>query len=321
MATVPVLYNHDAAIDEYIAAVMLENMEGIELQSLIITNGDCLADQAMTTAWQIAQYTERDTPLSLSNARIYNAFPYSYRTDCIREGGIDVLLPFGPAPAPPYASGEDALRAALQNAVNTGRPLTLVCTCSLTTFWQVLKASPELEAGVDHLLWMGGAIHVKGNLDPTTIPPQIANPSAEWNVFSDPEASDWVLNHPGRKYRVTICPLDCTDQALITPEFKEALAKQAGKSKLSELAAQSYALVAAEPFYELWNVCTIVWLTHPEFYSAPVEMRLHVEQFGFYQGNLKPAQPSEESVPVDVILDLVDPKGFYDYVLKVLRTY
>lgn len=319
MTTTTLIYNHDAAIDEYMAALLLDTMSGFRLHSLVISNADCIPDAAMATAWQINQFTQRDVPLSLSGARVYNAFPYSYRVDCIREGAIDCLKPFGPAPAPPYPDGDEALASALRSALGSGEKVTLVCTTSLTTLRDVLIEEPDLEGAIEHVLWMGGAVYVPGNLDPTTIPPSIANPAAEWNVFSDPTSADWVLNHPGRSYRMTVCPLDCTDKAKITPEFKQALARQAAAgSKLSTLASQSYALVADEPFYELWNVCTVVYLTHPELYSAPVKTALSIQQIGFYQGNMK---PSATGVPVDLVLDLVRPSDFYEYVLRLFDSY
>ena len=47
---------------------------------------------------------------------------------------------------------------------------------------------PGAAAKIDRLIWMAGAINVAGNLDPDTLPPGVANPYAEWNVFWDPPA-------------------------------------------------------------------------------------------------------------------------------------
>jgi len=317
--TLPLIYNHDGAIDEYMAAVLLDTMEEVDLRAIIVTDGDCLAEPAMDTAWKILSYTNQvgDIDLSLSAARVYNAFPYSYRTDCITQGTIEVLKPYGPPPSPPYPSGETALRSRLEEAIKTGRPVTLVCTCSLTTIYDVLHAQPSLGKGVARLIWMGGAIKVPGNLDPTTIPPQIANPAAEWNVFSDPAAAEWILASPEVTFPVVVFPLDVTNKAKITPEFKSALQAQSEKYPLSLLAAQSYALVAAEPFYELWNVCAVCYIARPELYSAPVPMALDVVTQGFYQGNMKGS--SRPGRKVDVVLDIVDLAGFYDYVLQQFR--
>ncbi|MEA3033582.1 MAG: hypothetical protein QOH86_1598 [Sphingomonadales bacterium] len=318
---VNIIYNQDGAIDEYMAGVVLDNMEGVTLQAIVLTNGDCLGQQAMEAAWKIAQFTERsEMPLSLSESRIYQAFPYSYRSDCIRQRDIPCLQPYAPAPQPPYAPGNQALAALLRQAIEDDAPLTLVCTCSLTTIYDVLSAEPELEAGVDHLLWMGGALNVKGNLDPTTIPPEIANTTAEWNVFSDPEAADWVLNHPGRGYQVTVCPLDLTDQAKITEDFKQALAAQSDEYRLSLLGSQSYALVGDEPFYELWNVSSVCYLVHPEFYQPPQTMQLSIVPYGFDQGTMRPTD-DPASLPVDVVLAFAEIDAFYDYVLQVFRSY
>lgn len=313
-----VIYNHDAAIDEYVAAVILANMADVSLEAIVITNGDCIAGPAMDAAWMIASYTNRtDIPLSLSAARMYNPFPYEYRADCIRELSIPALEQYAPHPPPPYPSGEAEMRRLLRHAIDTHRPVTLVCDASLTTVYDLFHAEPELEAGVDHLLWMGGAINVPGNLDPKTIPAVIANRTAEWNVFSDPFAADWVLNHPERPYRVTLMPLDVTNKATFTADFETRLQEQAKTSRLSALAAQSYALVDKEPFYEMWDVCSVCYLARPEIYKAPFHTALEVVRYGFDQGTIKPAAHGK---PVDVILDFANQAAFYDYVLEVLRS-
>ena len=104
---------------------------------------------------------------------------------------------------------------------------------------------------------MGGAVDVKGNLDPTTIPPAVANPHAEWNAFWDPFA---VAEAFELFSDIRLFPLDITDKAKITDAFKAALAKQAETYGLSRLVSEAYELVKDEPFYEMWNTLATCYL-------------------------------------------------------------
>lgn len=90
---------HDAAVDEYMSCILLTTMEGVSLEGIVIVNADCIYGPAMDAAWKIQQFIGRtDIPLSLSNARGLNPFPWPYRADCIKQGQIAALAPYGPHP-------------------------------------------------------------------------------------------------------------------------------------------------------------------------------------------------------------------------------
>jgi purine nucleosidase len=313
MQKTPVIFNHDAAIDEYMAAILLTTMEEYDLRGIVITNADCIDSFAMQVMWKIQSYINNpDIPLALSDARGLNPFPWPYRGDCIREDGIAALWDYDDNPAwPPFPSGEELMIKQLTEAYEKNEPVTLLINCPLTTLGNILREHPELEKGISRMIWMGGAINVPGNLDPTTLPPQVANPTAEWNVFWDPPSTEWVLQNTS--FPITVFPLDVTDQAAISPDFMSKLQAQSKASRYSRLAYESYQLVAAESFYDMWDVVTTCYLTRPEFFDPPSAMKLSVVTEGFYQGTLHQTDGGRK---VDVILNLKDSDGFYDYVLK-----
>ena len=211
-----VILVQDAAIDEYMSQVLLTTMP-VNLLGVSIVNADCIDTAAMQAAWKINTYIGAPSmPLGLSRARGWNAFPWSYRTDCIEQGQIAALagIPDN-RDWPPYPDG-DALLEAMLDRCQPGAAMLI--TCPFTPLSNVLRRRPELEAKIGQIIWMGGAIGVKGNLDPTTVPTPPWNPCAEWNAFWDPSAVDWI-------FRNTTCPivqfpLDITDQAAITKELR-----------------------------------------------------------------------------------------------------
>jgi purine nucleosidase len=309
-----VILVQDAAIDEYMSQVLLTTMP-LNLLGVSIVNADCIDTAAMQAAWRINAYIGApEMPLGLSRARGWNAFPWSYRTDCIKLGQIPALAGIPPYPGwPPYPDGDVMLEALLDGCASG---VTMLVTCPFTPLADVLKRRPELEAKIGQIVWMGGAIGVKGNLDPTTVPTPPWNPCAEWNAFWDPESVDWIFRH-------TTCPivdfpLDITDQAAITPAFMSRLQAQSQAGmRLSTLAYQSYGLVSSEPFYDMWDVVTTCWLVNDQhrFFEAPTPMNLTIDvELNDRQGCLKPHAGGRQ---VQVLQNFARDGGqqrFYDYV-------
>lgn len=307
-----VILVHDAAIDEYMSQVLLTTMPGVNLLGAVIVNADCIDSAAMQTAWQVMSYIGRtDIPMGLSSARGWNPFPWQYRSDCVRESAIACLKDFPPNPNwPPFPDGDALLQSLMEQAPG---PVTLLVTCPFTPIMTLLQQSPHLHAKIEQIIWMGGAINVPGNLDPSTVPTPPWNNCAEWNAFWDPASVDWVFKN-------TTCPiiqfpLDMTNRAAITTPFLETLAVQAHNgARYSELAFESYLLVSYETFYDMWDVVTTCWLTHPDFFQPPTTMNLAIDaRLDGTQGCIKPAAGGRE---VGVVLDFAEGgrEGFYEYV-------
>ena len=309
-----VILVQDAAIDEYMSQALLTTMP-VNLLGVSIVNADCIDGAAMQAAWKINTYVGTPSmPLGLSRARGWNPFPWSYRADCIKQGKIPVLAGIPDHPDwPPYPDG-DALLEEWLDRCETG--VTVLVTCPFTPLSNVLERRPELERKIGQIVWMGGAIGVKGNLDPTTVPTPPGNPCAEWNAFWDPSSVDWIFRH-------TTCPiiefpLDITDQAAITKAFMARLdAQSRAGMAYSTLAYQSYELVASTPFYDMWDVVTTCWLVNDEhrFFEPPTTMHLAIDvELSGTQGCIEQRAGGRE---VQVLLNFAPDGGqqrFYDYV-------
>src|ERR1043165_5849623 len=306
-----VILIHDAAIDEYMSTVLLTTMKEVKLQGIVVVNADCIAAPAMQTAWKIQQYIkETAIPLGLSSARSFNPFPWQYRSDCVNEGKIGVLAPIKPNPKwPPFPDGDALLASLLEKAKE---PVTLLVTSPMTTLADVLKSNPGLVKKIEHVVWMGGAIKVNGNLDPSTVPTPPWNSCAEWNAFCDPYAVDWVFRHTS--FPITMFPLDMTNKAAITTEFLISLADQSGSYPLSMLAFESYLLVGSEVFYDMWDVVTTCYLTRPDLFKPAQTLKLVIDTaLDDTQGCIKSQRGGRA---VNVIFDFADDgSNFYAYVL------
>jgi purine nucleosidase len=82
--------------------------------------------------------------------------------------------------------------------------VTLACLAPLTNVALAMACEPRLAQHLAGIVLMGGAFSEGGNI----------TPAAEFNFFVDPEAAARVLASGAN---LTMIPLDCTHQALLTP--------------------------------------------------------------------------------------------------------
>ncbi len=309
-----VVFFSGGTIDDALTFILLTSMDEVNLQGVVVTNADSIADPAMELQWKIASYTEStEIPVALSDARGWNPFPWSYRDDSIRFRDVEALKSYEANPQwPPYPSGDELIEELLTRAIANDSPLTMLVTCPVTALSNVLAKNPKLAQGIGRMIFMGGAIDVPGNLDPKTIPEEIASSGGEWNIFWDPVSTEWIFNNTS--FPIILFPLDVTNQAKLAP-LMPRLREQSLKFAYSKLAYQGYELTGDEPYYCMWNVVTSTYIPHPEFFGERVRMNLAVITQGNEQGEVVRKSSERE---VEVILSLKEPDKFYDYVLKQL---
>ena len=130
-----------------------------------------------------------DIPLALSESRGWNPFPWPYRDDCVKFNALPILRPYHSTVPTPPPSGNQLIAALLEQAVKSGIKLTVLLTTGFTPLTDVLRARKELAAGIDRVIWMGGAINVARQSRSQDHRSDVANRHAEWNVFWDPFAA------------------------------------------------------------------------------------------------------------------------------------
>ena len=138
--------------------------------------------------------------------------------------------------------------------------VTLCTLGPLTDVALALNRAPEIAPRIGEIVMMGGAYFEVGNITPT----------AEFNVYVDPEAADVVMRSG---VPITMLPLDVTHRALATPERLDrirALGNRAGATVAGMLGfserfdKEKYAGAGA-PIHDP-NV--IAWLLRPALYTG-----------------------------------------------------
>jgi purine nucleosidase len=89
------------------------------------------------------------------------------------------------------------------------KTVTLCPLGPLTNIATALQKAPDIAERIAEIVLMGGAYFEVGNITPT----------AEFNIYVDPEASDVVFKCGAP---ITVMPLDVTHKALVTPARNDA---------------------------------------------------------------------------------------------------
>jgi purine nucleosidase len=134
----------------------------------------------------------------------------------------------------------------------------VLMTGPATNLTEAYTLQPAIKQYIDKVIWMGGAIDVKGN-----VAMHDHNGSAEWNAYWDPMATHSLV-HSG--LNVLLVPLDATNALPVDWSFLEALAS--ADTPVSDLAGQFWAAtVTAIPSYEftyfLWDILSTCMVSLP----------------------------------------------------------
>jgi len=181
MTPTPVIMDVDTGIDDAFALLFAVRHPGIELRAVTCVAGNTGVDQVVAnTCYVLDAAGAGEIPLSRGAAAPLLVAP----AEAGRFHGGDGLGGFSRQSDRRIdrRSAVDLLRHELSAAVATGEPITLVATAPLTNIALLLRAHPEVAAGIDRLVFMGGSAGA-GNV----------TAMAEHNVFHDPEAAAITL--------------------------------------------------------------------------------------------------------------------------------
>ncbi|KST69850.1 nucleoside hydrolase [Mastigocoleus testarum] len=301
-----VLMDHDGGVDDYLATMLLMTMNQYELIGVVVTPADCYIQPAVSATRKILDLMGGShIPVAESNVRGINAFPYLYRRDSFVVDHLPILNQKETISTSLVAeSGQDFMLKMLQEATE---PVTLMVTGPLTNVAFALERSPEIEAKIRRIVWMGGALNVSGNVEKNWEPGQ--DGSAEWNAYWDPISVARVWRS---QIEIIMCPLDITNSVPVTSELVQKLGQQRDRP-ISDLAGQCYALVIPQDHYA-WDVLATSYLGNPKAFELK-EWETEIITSGLSQGRTKVVTGGRKIFA----MDKVDKDWFYSYLLQQWR--
>lgn len=298
-----VLMDHDGGVDDYLATMLLMTMDNVQPLGVVVTAADCYPQPAVNATRKILDLMGfSDIPVAESMVRGINPFPNLYRRDSFVVDHFPILNQRETITTPLIAEpGEDFTVKVLQSA---SEAVTIMATGPLTNIATALQKAPDIEAKIQRIIWMGGALNVPGNVEKNWEPGQ--DGSAEWNAYWDPISVARVWD---TQIEIIMCPLDITNNVPVTSEIVKKMGKQRN-FPISDLAGQCYSLVIPQDYY-FWDVLATAYLARPDLFQIQ-QIETEIITNGKSQGRTK-IVPKGRKVSV---MQEVDKEAFYSYILQ-----
>jgi inosine-uridine nucleoside N-ribohydrolase len=203
-----VILDCDPGHDDAMAILLAAASPGIELEGITVVAGNqTLAKTALNARRVCSVAGIRDIPIVTGADRPLRREPV-VAAEIHGASGLDG--PEWPEPTVELDARHAADFIIERAGAADARPLTLVAVGPLTNVALALEREPGIVGRIDRIAIMGGAIGL-GNW----------TPSAEFNIFADPEAAEAVL---GSGVPTTLVPLEVTHRALATEAVIDRIA-------------------------------------------------------------------------------------------------
>jgi len=260
------ILDHDGAIDDYVALLMVAGADGPRLRAVTISFGGCDAEPAADATRRILAAVGAPAPVGVHapSLRGKNEFPAAWRETCRQ---VPKLFPAAASRGP----GDADAVAVLGRALDEGRRgIDILATGPLTNLAAAFREDPPRAGRAGRVVILGGAVRVPGN----------APAGAEYNFFVDPDAAAYVLSLAGRGLAIDLVPLDATNQFPVTPRFVDRLlGARGGKARHAGRILKLSAESIAKSEYYLWDGAAALALLRPGALSFAT-LRLEVTPEG-----------------------------------------
>lgn len=277
-APTPVIADVDSDYDDMVSLAYLcqEHHRGnLRLAAVTVTNsGAGLPGKSLRHVRCVLEECGlKDIPVADATPTTPHAF-----TPRMREV-IDRILSdvFSDCTASAESTRKQAPELLAEVALASPEPVTLVVTGPLSNVAAALQAQPKLRERIARTYIMGGAVSVPGNLCCGV--PEEFDKSQEFNIFVDPPAAATVLRSLPAG-RVSLVPLDATNQVPLTRAYAQRLAEQASTTGparvVSAIANHPDILMGIDlGLLYWWDPLAAMAAFHPEvvtFQAQPLEV-------------------------------------------------
>lgn len=178
------LIDTDPGADDAVALIMALNNPDIDVQAITVVAGNVGLERTVQNALYLVERCGKagQVPVYAGASRALSAPEQEQAAEVHGGDGLgDIGLPlYGRTPAPGHAA--DAI---IQQVRAYPDQITLVTLGPLTNIALALQQDPGIVRLIPRVVVMGGAPDGRGNVRP--------NPTAEYNIFADPEAADIVF--------------------------------------------------------------------------------------------------------------------------------
>jgi len=309
---IPVIIDCDPGQDDAIMLFLAHNAPELDIRGIIAVGGNVpLARTSLNLAMLVETTGRRDV-------KLYSGAIRPMMRDLVTAEevhgitGINGFDFFEPSMKLQRQHGIDFIIENLRQAQDD--EVTIIATGPLTNIAMALVKAPEIAGKINQIVIMGGASFEAGNV----------TPSAEFNIYVDPNACDVVLKC-GRP--ITMFGLDVTHKVMTSVARVDAI--RALGNRVSDAAANMLEYFGKHDSKKyssggapLHDPCTVAWLLKPELFELKScyvavetgsELTMGHTAVDFWQVTDNPTN-------VDWVYD-VDADGFFDLLTERLGNY
>jgi inosine-uridine nucleoside N-ribohydrolase len=224
----PFIVDTDMASDDWLAILYLLGRADVDVRAITVTGaGEAHCAPGVRHALDLAALAGRpgipvacgrETPLQGDRV-----FPTSWRER------VDNFLGLSLPESPNVPVDDPAVDLLIRTVQESPQPVHHFTLGPLTNVAEALETEPSLVDNIQRITVMGGAVHVPGNVGPSS---NIDNDVAEWNVYVDPHAAAVVFRSGAP---ITLVSLDATNHAPLTMDFYRRL-KRDRKTPVAQFA-------------------------------------------------------------------------------------
>ncbi|MTV82663.1 ribosylpyrimidine nucleosidase [Secundilactobacillus folii] len=209
-----IILDCDPGHDDAIAMLMANAHPNIDLLGITIVAGNQTLAKTTTNALNVAQLLD-------INTKIYPGMPQPLVREQVVAGNVHGKTGLDGPTFPALhrtAEKKNGVQFIIDTLMASDGDVTLVPTGPLTNIATAMRTEPLIIPKIQEIVLMGGA-YGTGNF----------TPSAEFNIFADPEAAHVVFKSG---VPIVMMGLDLTNQTICTPDIierMEAIGNKAGK--------------------------------------------------------------------------------------------
>lgn len=264
MSELRLVVDTDPGLDDALALILAHHFA--DVVGITAVAGNTRLENAKNNALRICELLDSQAPVHAGSARPLTAAA-SFADEVHGSdglGGIDL-----PAPTRSLAS-ENAVEYLLDVA---SKDLWVVALGPLTNIAKALQTDSEWLTRLAGFAFMGGAAY-GGNV----------TPSAEFNIYFDPEAADVVFSASGSKQMLG---LNLTHQVQVSSSEVQQVASSTQLNTISSFATETFNQLIARLLrltgtdeVAMHDPCAILAVTHPQFFKfkpRPVAIELNGE--------------------------------------------
>ena len=247
----------DPGVDDAVALMFAFGSPNLDLLAVTTVAGNAPLDKTTRNARMLRQIAGReDVPVHAGADRPLKR-KREGASDFHGEEGLGFLTPFAPTKLVADGHAVDAILNTV--AARPDKSVALAVLGPLTNLALALRRDPHLAARLGPVAVMGGARSEGGNI----------TPSAEFNIWADPEAADEVMRSG---CDLVLFGLDVTHQVRATDARIAAVAARASPMGDTAAAMMTFSRKVEREIVGLdsppvHDLCPVAWVARPDLFT------------------------------------------------------